>query len=198
MLHCVNQTGKNIVCLGTAQLPQGVASALGAWSRFLAHLCLLPSLCLRPWPVLWLPQNNFPMHLITFWGWGYCCLAVWRAAGSMCLWGAIIHPGAWCPLHRCFMLSPGLPFQHSGFQELWHCSLHRVPWAVSPVLAVLQDAEATDKHAPALCTLQYFFSALIAKYPWFIIFSPSIKIQDTSLQPAFTPRVPWERFVSGN
>lgn len=73
---------------------RGWLSALGVWSQFLAHFCLLPSLCLRPWHAIQLPQNNFSMHLMTFWGCCHCCLAVWRAARSTCLWGAVIYLGA--------------------------------------------------------------------------------------------------------
>lgn len=94
----------NIVCLGTARLPQGVASALGVWSQLLAHLCLLPSLCLRPWHVIQLPQSHFPTHLMTFWGWCHCCLEGCR---KRVLWGqsSTLGPGAHSITALCSALS---------------------------------------------------------------------------------------------
>lgn len=63
---------------------------------------------------MWLSQNNFSMHLMTFWGQSYCSFNVQRAAGSVRELGTITHLGDWCSqplvLHTDG-LSAGFPFQ---------------------------------------------------------------------------------------
>lgn len=105
--HCAKETGKHCVP-GYSPAPTGGGFSTGGLEPAFGTPLPSPLSLFEAMARNTVTTESFSHALNDFLGMVPLLLGGLQEA---CAVGAVIHLGAWCPQHHCFVLSPELPFQ---------------------------------------------------------------------------------------